>query len=485
MTTDTDTNVAERQEAEALAFSRPLDIHRWSDHRNTDALVDEVCGRCLKFKPSNILRKHFKVVLLDLYVASFEHPDLKLAVPMGNDAYKAKGSRYNALKISKKVIEVVDLLYDTGLIDMKLGFYDRQTRQGKRTRIWPTAKLKKLFDQCQLDAYQVSRAPDEEVIILRNENGDNEEYDDTTETHRMRRVVRGYNALLARKFIDIRRLDQPSIKLNDGTNLMLGPSRQQVYRVFNRSDFAKGGRFFGPWWQGCPKAWRKEIFIDDAPTIEQDYSSLHIALLYARKGINYYTAYEGDAYQLETPAFLTSSEQTRKYAKLLLLMAVNAKTDKKAYAAFRSHRNERKDRLGGSLTDDQLSVLLDGLRQKHPVISDGLGSDAGIDLMNEDSRITEHVIERFTALEIPVLTVHDSYIVNFAYHELLQQVLEEGFSMVTGLTGVRSERTGVALGDEASWKTQRLEQETITRSMGYNQRLLNWMIDRNAHNNGE
>ena len=29
-------------------------------------------------------RKHFKVVLLDLYVASFEHPDLKLAVPMWN-----------------------------------------------------------------------------------------------------------------------------------------------------------------------------------------------------------------------------------------------------------------------------------------------------------------------------------------------------------------------------------------------------------------
>ena len=44
------------------------------------------------------------------------------------------------------------------------------------------------------------------------------------------------------------------------------------------------------------------------------------------------------------------------------------------------------------------------------MIGDGLGSDAGIDLMNEDSRITEHVIERFTALEIPVLTVHDSYI---------------------------------------------------------------------------
>jgi hypothetical protein len=82
---------------------------------------------------------------------------------------------------------------------------------------------------------------------------------------------------------------------------MLGPSRQQVHRVFNRSSFDNGGRFYGPWWQQCPKKWRREIFINDAPTIEQDYSSLHIALLYARRGINYYKQYNGDAYQLETP----------------------------------------------------------------------------------------------------------------------------------------------------------------------------------------
>ena len=46
---------------------------------------------------------------------------------------------------------------------------------------------------------------------------------------------------------------------------MLGPSRQQVHRVFNRSSFDNGGRFYGPWWQQCPKAWRREIFINDAP----------------------------------------------------------------------------------------------------------------------------------------------------------------------------------------------------------------------------
>jgi hypothetical protein len=119
------------------------------------------------------------------------------------------------------------------------------------------------------------------VIILKNEDKDKVEYEDTPETHRMRQVVCDYNDLLSRHFIDIRRLDQPWIELSDGSRLMLGPSRQQVHRVFNRSAFHNCGRFYGPWWQQCPKDWRKEIFINDAPTIKQDYSSLHIALLYA------------------------------------------------------------------------------------------------------------------------------------------------------------------------------------------------------------
>lgn len=467
----------QQAEAEALAFARPLDVHRWSDYPEAEALVDTLYARCHQGKPTNIERKHFKVLLLDLYVAWLENPALKLVVPMRPAEYRAKGSRYNALHISRKTIEVVELLRRAGLIDLKLGFHDRRKGfQGRRTRIWPTPELVELFSRSQMDAYKVGRAPDEEVIFLRNEAGENVEYEDTQDTTAMREVLRAYNELLSLHFIDIRRLDQPWIDLSDGSKLLLGPSRQRVYRVFNRTSFDKGGRFFGPWWQQCPKEWRREIFINDAPTIEQDYSSLHIALLYARKGVNYYRVNEGDAYQIATPSFLTTPSETRSYAKQLLLVAVNAKDDRAAFAAFRSKRRDTKDTLGSSLTNDQLDCLLNDLRRKHPVIADDLGSDAGIDLMNEDSRITEHVIKRFTGRGLPVLTVHDSYVVHFGYHDLLQQVMEEAFALVTGMEGIRSERTGVAWADEASWETQRLSREALERSEGYKQRLLTWMV---------
>jgi hypothetical protein len=463
--------------------SRPLDVHRWSDHPEADRFVDEVYGKHFESKQSRVERKHLKVILLDLYVAWLEHPDLKIAVPMRPAAYRAKTNRYNKLHISSKTIGVVKTLTEVGLIEMKIGFYDRTANKGKLTRIWPTRRLIEGFQKAGLSVYMVGVSEEQEVILLKDDERNQLAYRDTPATKRMRDVVRAYNGLLARSFIDIRRLDDPWIEGKDGSKLIISPNRQKVYRVFNRGDFGKGGRFFGPWWQGCPKMWRKEIFINDAPTAEQDYSSIHIALLYAKNGIDYYASSGGDAYLVDVPDFLQTPEQTRAYAKLLFLMAINAKTDKKAFAAFRENRKDKGDVEGSRLKDVQLQAILNSLRAKHPQIADGLGSDAGIELMNQDAQITEHVIERFTEKDIPVLTLHDSYIVAYGDTPMLDGVLTEAYEKLTGYTTIKSETVGVVLGDETSWRTDRLPVEAMTITNGYKRRLIDWLCYKNEIEN--
>ena len=157
------------------------------------------------------------------------------------------------------------------------------------------------------------------------------------------------------------------------------------------------------------------------------------------------------------------------------MRAVNAKTDAQAFAAFREGRRDDEDRLGASLKNEQLAVMLNELRRKHPLIADDLGTDAGIDLMNLDGKITEHVIRRLMEEGIPVLTVHDSYIVHFAFADMLQEVLAEAYELMTGQTGIRSESTGVEMGDEQSWLTQKLPPESMIRSRGYRDRMIDWM----------
>ena len=102
--------------------SRPLDVHRWSEHLEINNLVNLVFEKFISLKAKEnktIRKKHLKVVLLDLYVAWLNDPDLNIAVHMTIGAYSDgtvfnKGkSRYNELNIKVTTIEIVHRLRDT------------------------------------------------------------------------------------------------------------------------------------------------------------------------------------------------------------------------------------------------------------------------------------------------------------------------------------------------------------------------------------
>jgi hypothetical protein len=52
-------------------------------------------------------------------------------------------------------------------------------------------------------------------------------------------------------------------------------TRKRLHRSFLDRRLDRGGRFYGPWYQNSPKEFRQYITIDDAPTLELDYSALH------------------------------------------------------------------------------------------------------------------------------------------------------------------------------------------------------------------
>lgn len=67
------------------------------------------------------------------------------------------------------------------------------------------------------------------------------------------------------------------------------------------------------------------------------------------------------------------------------------------------------------LKDHQLSELLDAFIANHPHLAEFIYSDQSIQLMNTDGRIAAHIIGTLTAKKIPVLAIHDSFIVE-RYH---------------------------------------------------------------------
>ena len=58
-------------------------------------------------------------------------------------------------------------------------------------------------------------------------------------------------------------------------------------------------------------------------------------------------------------------------------------------------------------------------------------SGAGLRLMNIDSRICDYVIADFVKTDTPILTVHDSFIVQIGEEDRLNQLMKKAFNEVT------------------------------------------------------
>ena len=457
-----DTSDMSQAQKRDLDYSRPLDVHTWSDHSEVNAFVDEIYDAHFGGGNPSIQKKHIKVVLLDLYLAWCDDPKLNLSLSRDVNAYKPK-SRYNAIHISKKTIEVVDRLIEAGLIHWAKGFLYRNTGIGRETRIWPTETLKEKFKLARFGPLDISSHPYRECVVLSDtdpETGETieVEYEDNEQTNQMRELLSFYNKLLSRTYIDIPLLEKNYIDFDSDKKgrprrLIINQKDKFVRRIFNRGSWNKGGRFWGGWWQRCPKAWRRfdpearqpGIFIDDKPTSELDYSGMHIVMLYAKAGIDYWADIGEDTYTIELPELGFEPEQLRSICKQLVLVALNAKTDDATYKAFRSEAETGSPLK--SLKDDQLKSILDKLREKHAPIADTFATDQGIDLMRKDSNITERIIKHFTDQQIPILTIHDSYIIWDGYEDELDRVMKEAFEAEMKVSGVRIKQENKTSGE--------------------------------------
>ena len=93
--------------------SEPLDVHTWSDHPEVKALCDLLYDKAGlaalepkgNRKPKRTVRESLRVLILDLYVKWLRDPSISIGFSKSNKDYKV-GSRYNALFIPRKIIDV-------------------------------------------------------------------------------------------------------------------------------------------------------------------------------------------------------------------------------------------------------------------------------------------------------------------------------------------------------------------------------------------
>lgn len=297
----------------------------------------------------------------------------------------------------------------------------------------------------------------------------------------MRAELQSYNLLLADTFIDIPELDDPWIERNDGRGgkgrVLIDPHHQFVRRIFSRGDWGCNGRFYGPWWQQINSDWRSRIFINDTPTVEVDWKGVHVEILSAEKGV----VLDGDPYELPGELIPSANaELQRTIIKKLVLTALNARTRKAAFAGFRE--GFPTSHMAKVMTNKELDALLTRFIEKHPHLEGSICTDQGIRLMNVDARMAEVVLRNFIRRGIPVLSVHDSFIIDYNRVEELKRIMALASRIVLGRkVPVSQWDSGIDEFRDRAWSIQlNIEawRETA-RSETYLKRLADWEARKN------
>lgn len=432
--------------------SRVINYNRWSNAREVDALVN-VLSANIKSRKKSGYKNALKVLLLDLYQSYITDPEQYIGYYRDPSHYLFKvtvgtDDRYvvNPHVTYDYLVGSVEMLIEHGYVKNKLGshFVDVELGEyGYLSKMRATGKLASLWGRHGFTPDMIHKFRQEEVIVLKDHpiektikdrcTGKDKKvkvkntigYTDTKETGRMREVVLAYNSQMDNTHIDC---DAECISKPDRTELIkilteykkdpvisVDLSNKNVYRVFNNKNFEQGGRYYGAWWIGCPRILRKYVTINGDPTVELDYSGIHIQLLYAMKGINYAKRKE-DAYTLN------DGIPDRALNKLILLTALNAVNEKAARdSVYDQLRKEGKlNFYKFNRKKDPISKKIALLKAKHPDIADCIATGEGVKLQYLDSCIIEKLITYGIRSSIPILTIHDSVICQAKYADLIK-----------------------------------------------------------------
>jgi hypothetical protein len=394
-----------------LIFDTTLDL----TGKKTWQLVDKIL---LDFKHKinpkylKLYIKQLRVILANLYEVNQVQDGLYIFYSRNRNHYQ-KSKRYNPNGISIGPLKLlVDNLKEHGWIDHISGHYDKETEKGKRSRMRSSNKLLQAFDDFEIIPKYLYRKQ-MDCIRLKDTEKTFKEYEDSSATRSMRGKLHAYNNLLHKTNIKLTRNKKVSNYLEiKPTNF----NNKEYYRVFNDDSFKLGGRFYGPWWVNLSKDIRKYITVNDDKTVELDYSSLNIHLLYSEEGLNYYDLNESIA----DPYVLKGVDRDeRDINKLIITIALN-KTDKSKFVYAVKGKIEKENDKNYSLGNKKILKVPNAkeiwrrirlFEEENDPIKHHLFTGVGKRLQFKDSCIAESIIENMVNMRVPILAIHDSFIV--------------------------------------------------------------------------
>lgn len=360
-----------------------------------DALFTELVGR-------NVYKREQKRNDLEILLANLIHNRRKpTSISLNRDEWKP--DQYKAA--SYFTIDLVHTLCREGLLKMKKG----NKMMGRNTRIWATEKLLEYMPVVPSGVIDVPV----ELVELRDDKGKLKPYRDTIETARIRAVLKRVNAVNGKADIHHGR---------HSLHPALVAIFKEKFTLYGRLH-TRGYRHY----QGFSEEERSEIIINGDPVIELDFAGLHPNLLYATEGKQFL----GDPYSI-----VDGRPEARLFLKQVLLCLLNSKDETTAEKAanYWLARNDKERAILHSIGITRARPLIDAFKEKHKAIKlhFSTGKETGLRIMNLDAKIALDIVDHFAKQGIPILAVHDSFIVQQQYKDELHRTMQRVYKKHTG-----------------------------------------------------
>jgi len=223
-------------------------------------------------------------------------------------------------------------------------------------------------------------------------------------------------------------LEESSITFGD---LPLFPS-EKIYSRYIRKGTENSeegyGRLHAPSWQRIDSFAREMILINGKKTAEIDICSCHPAIAYSYNNEDVTLSFEKGRKLYGIEAVNVSKKKYRKIVKLAMLCLLNAKNKAGAESAL-----EKAIRVG-KLRKLPKGVgprdVIEELISKHVKINNWLFKKCWLRLTYIESNICLRVFEHFVRQGIPILSVHDSFVIqkdkkNELEELLIQSIMDE------------------------------------------------------------
>jgi len=409
-----------------------LNLHS-TDSSSTDAIAKEILPK-LNVPQTDRNKKYLVVLILNVYQNYCMKKNMYTGFSKTRNNYQKK-SRYNKNGISNAIIEIMEGMIKKEYISERKFYHSRNAHQKSyTTRIRALQKLIDIINKHKLSIHTVDVLPDTECIIVKVNKGNRNvavEYKDNDEIIKQRQILTAYNNLLKTTHIDCVDVGKDGVKIGRSNYpILINQHNKFIRRIFNldEDNAPLGGRYYGGFYQGMNKEWRKKIKINGLDTTEIDYSGMGIRILYSVEKIE---IDDKDPYDLtgyyKHPHL--NNEDLRPLLKHILIIMLNCKSKPQAVGRITADVN---DEDKGFPADINVKQLMDAFAERHKPIKHLFYTSMGKLQMRLDSEVCELIIDSFTFKNIPVLTIHDSFITDIAHGGELEELMVEFYNRVLG-----------------------------------------------------